>query len=373
MVMLIRGILYGLALIILVIVFFPRKLTRVLSDDDLGTGRPLLRATNASTPISQVQWVGTHNSASYQMMADVSLPGKLNGAISVDTLATLQKWIGFAQRQLGAWVLTQEYNVYDQLVMGVRALDLRVAYSERDKQYVYAHTLANARVEDVLENVKRFLRNYPSEFIIISSKPDWENRETMASPERGSEYLRIVNERFGSDVFLPYVPNESGALDKTTIGDAVKKGYRVLFSYSGPYEHVVEKERKWIWPSSIFTQSWITGSNKSEVFAHYEAIVNSRVPQEQLKQVSLFTTPDGESIRRAYVGRLNPFSELWSQGSGSVISDGIYTQQKWMCDLAQKNTQEATKSVNIWWMDAPQPEFVKLFNPLQLDQLQKFC
>src|SRR3990170_4159541 len=106
----IRGILYGLALIVLVIVFFPRKRARVLSDDDRGAGRSLATTTNASTPLSQVQWVDSHNSAIYQIMADVSLPEKLNGAISVDTLATLQKWIGFAQRQLGAWILTQEYS-----------------------------------------------------------------------------------------------------------------------------------------------------------------------------------------------------------------------------------------------------------------------
>lgn len=356
-----KGILYGFAFIVLVIVFFPRERTTSLSDDQVFSIK-----TNVSTPLNQVQWVGTHNSASYQMMGDVSLPGKLNGAISVDTLATLQKWIGFAQRQLGAWILTQEYNVYDQLAMGVRALDLRVAYSERDKQYVYAHTLANARVEDVLEDIKRFLRNYPNEFIIISSKPDWENRETMDSPQRGDEYLRLVKERLGSDAFLPYKEGNA-ALDKITVGDAVKKGNRILFSYNGLYSN--SGTQGWIWPFSIFTQSWISGSNQSEVFAHYQAIVDSEGAKEQLKQVSLFTTPDGESIRNAYVGRLNPFSKLWSQGSGSVISDGIYTQRKWMCDLAQKNAA-ATKSVNIWWMDAPQPEFVQLFNPLQLDKLK---
>ncbi len=311
---------------------------------------------NNNKKLNEIQFVGSHNSSSYKFISDVPLPGKLAGQYKVNTLNGIQKWCAICQRILAAWTFTQQYDVYDQLKLGVRALDLRVAFTGRE--YVYAHTLANEYTKVILGQIKTFIDENPDAFIIISSKPEWENRSTMETPEAIQGYLQLVGNILGSKL-LP----KSDTMP--TLGSALNNGHQVLFIYHGDTGGMTDN---WIWPSSTIYGTWYNESNMDRAYRTYSNDVANIIANNDMRfrQTYLVTTPDTDSIKDAYLGRINPFSSniitLWKQGTGSVISNGIYSQRKWLCQMLKNIGADKLKKVNIWWIDAPQSEFIMAVN-----------
>lgn len=94
----------------------------------------------------------------------------------------------------------QALSVYDQLVLGVRVFDIRVEESAR----VCHGILRTYKVDVVIEDVKRFLSETKTEFIIIEIRTEYQH----ADPP---DFDKFLIQQFGEVL----VPQDQGVFDKT--------------------------------------------------------------------------------------------------------------------------------------------------------------
>lgn len=116
--------------------------------------------------ITQLKLVGTHNSASYTV--NYALP------INTKIYLYLMKYTHYFGTSffVSRWVKCQDLTIYDQLKLGVRFLDLRVAYRESDNIFYCTHTFTCCKLVDVLSDIRRFIEKYNTEIILINVQID---------------------------------------------------------------------------------------------------------------------------------------------------------------------------------------------------------
>jgi 1-phosphatidylinositol phosphodiesterase len=118
----------------------------------------------------------------------------------------------------------QSYGIKDQLNMGVRFLDIRLQL--RDDKLAVVHSFVDQKLtfESVLEDIKTFMQENPSEYIIVSIKED-------ADPENSTLKFASVVENY----LRTYLPEDMLNTDSAvpeTLGNARGK-VSILSRYSG--------------------------------------------------------------------------------------------------------------------------------------------
>lgn len=340
----------GLALAVLIFTKMVRPRQAIPLSDQLG-GLTNAGQDDETLPINQLVLVGTHDSASYQILtSDPSAtfspsPSEFSGQLPANELTRLARHCNGCQRVLTNWTLTQQHTVGDQLKLGVRALDLRVARTT-DGRFVYAHTLPNEMATVVLDQVRQFLDDHPRAFLVIFSQADWQHQHTMVEP---TGYFRLVEKMLGRHRLLP-VESQYPVLK-----DALDQGHQVMFIYSGAPTAGGEG-MNWIWPPWTLDGVWIKESGALEAYRqqlkHFVPF-QEKSRQSPLTQLRLIATPDQSTI-------VDYYKNHWLRDSsvpGNLIQRGLKTQQEWLCDLI-KGQPAALEKVNIWWVDAPTPEFI---------------
>jgi hypothetical protein len=120
------------------------------------------------------------------------------------------------------WALTQHLNLYQQLVYGIRYLDLRVAWDEKRNKFRFHHSLWGDDFEAGLQQIKKFIDAYPKELVLIELD--------LTAP------AHLIKK--GTDLLLTYlkskqVPSSLGL--SGTYQDYVKSGKTVfIFSHADP-------------------------------------------------------------------------------------------------------------------------------------------
>ena len=68
------------------------------------------------------------------------------------------------------WSETQKLTITQQLMSGVRYLDMRVAYLKEEDDFRFAHGLHGSKLTTLLEEVRIFIKSHPKEVIFIEFK-----------------------------------------------------------------------------------------------------------------------------------------------------------------------------------------------------------
>ena len=63
------------------------------------------------------------------------------------------------------WFQTQDFSFYEQLMHGVRYIDVRVA--EMDGEFVLIHMFKCVNMREALLDVRRFLQEHPTEVVVL--------------------------------------------------------------------------------------------------------------------------------------------------------------------------------------------------------------
>ena len=114
------------------------------------------------SPLKDLVIAGSHNSGTFFL--------DLNMEISPDApseLGSISSVEGDLKSVIHNWSVTQSMTIYLQLLLGIRYLDLRVAYRAEDKKIRVVHGLFGWTIEEVLDEVNRFLAKYPKEIVIL--------------------------------------------------------------------------------------------------------------------------------------------------------------------------------------------------------------
>ena len=122
------------------------------------------------------------------------------------------------------WTVSQPgCSLYTQLMNGVRSLDLRVAFSyDKEPQLYLIHTFAVCKLEDAMDDIKKFVTSHPTELILMTVLPYYQIVD--------SNLQRIIEAHLG-----PFMlPNKHGndRFDKSqTVQAILASGYRIVARY----------------------------------------------------------------------------------------------------------------------------------------------
>lgn len=109
---------------------------------------------------------GTHDSGAYELYDEFG-PGtnpKLNELVEI-----ANKYGIPAFQLVKAWALAQNLTFYEQMMVGVRYFDLRCCFDVNTNQFRTCHMILGNPVQTLLNDVRRFMDEHPTEIVFIES------------------------------------------------------------------------------------------------------------------------------------------------------------------------------------------------------------
>lgn len=170
--------------------------------------------------LKQMLIPGTHDSASYGITPLSSFSPEKD---LPDWLKKIRDWAGsIPYLSIGAiaslWSKAQGYNIYTQLMGGIRYLDLRL--SNRNGDIWLSHSLYSVPIQDVLNDVKRFIASNPKEIIILDFNHLYEFDDSL-----NKKMATLLSDAFGSKM-----TNSSQGCD-ITVGQLWEADQQLLVFY----------------------------------------------------------------------------------------------------------------------------------------------
>lgn len=129
-----------------------------------------------NTYIKHLRMIGTHDSAAYQINHQFEIEGHFKLLNKMSRIPLIGQMVSKIIQTL---VITQNMSIKEQLNNGARFLDLRLAFDKKSNQFYLAHSFGCIDLNTVLLDIKEFIKTQQSEVIIISVKPDYQNRQSI--------------------------------------------------------------------------------------------------------------------------------------------------------------------------------------------------
>ena len=136
-----------------------------------------LSKKNENLTLNNLILPGTHNSASY----------KLN----LDNMYNLP----IVSHIIENWTLNQKWNIYQQLVNGVRMFDIDISYF--DSKFYTSHTFIAGELEELIEDLKKYNNRFGDIYILKFICRDIINNDNV------SNLANILINNFESRTILP--------------------------------------------------------------------------------------------------------------------------------------------------------------------------
>lgn len=188
--------------------------------------------------LARPDWMA-HPAVQRKRLYELTLPGSHHsGAYQVPDSEAGQGPFG---------VITQTLNISQQLMLGIRAFDMRVVWSVKANALYLSHGYITVPLKHALQDMRQFLDRYPREIIIINARKDLEMTEASnLKPlvDEESDALRVPGQTVHEAVFaelesllttfstLERLPaNES--LDNPLVSSLGDSGARALYFWEG--------------------------------------------------------------------------------------------------------------------------------------------
>lgn len=123
------------------------------------------------------------------------LPGTHNSACNKITLNNRFYKLPIISHIIKNWTLNQKLSIYEQLVNGVRMLDIDVSYI--DNKFYTTHTFIIDKLEDLIDQLKSYNEEYGDIYIIKFICRDNINNKNV------SDLADIINDIFNNKIILP--------------------------------------------------------------------------------------------------------------------------------------------------------------------------
>lgn len=192
-------------------------------------------------PLNRIAIPGTHDSGTYGLDTSSEYAPDDPG---------IRTWLGDGSGTKSLyvrWSRTQSLTVAEQLACGIRSLDLRIAtYGGDDDDIRITHGLWGPSLDDVLAQIKAFVRRYPKEIVLLHFKYNKSGILTKGSKGRLVQKLhaqlgdRLVHPRVGAAV----TPGALWAAQRQVVAlfddwiyddDAMSDSYREWFWRAGDH------------------------------------------------------------------------------------------------------------------------------------------
>jgi hypothetical protein len=217
------------------------------------------------TPLCRVALPGTHDSGTYVFNKDLgaspdhalttSIQEKLDflGGISDAILDTIYTRLS----------KTQSKSIREQLEMGVRYLDIRVAYHRDSGQYYTCHGVYCVDMKDVTAQVNDFLSANPKEIVIL----DINHLHDMNDQHNG--LIEDLLQTLGDKVAV-----RKQVHPHSKVKEYWNKGFQAVIFYQE--QSVTEGYDDKIWPRGYIWSPWPNTSDPVELHAKLSEYVDKR-------------------------------------------------------------------------------------------------
>ena len=301
------------------------------------------------TQINKIPLLGTHDSACYKLIHGNN-KDKLTRILDYARYAG-----GVVVSIIKEWTLTQKYSLYNQLSLGVRALDLRVTYDTITKGFYFTHTLFCIEARDALLEINRYINDNENVFIMILIKPDYQHKDTFDS-DINDNFKRLVNDVFGSKLILR---NDIFP----TLKECIYKKQHVLCSFTE--ENINGDNFGWIWGGQLFRGGWIQETDDEYFYQGIKNYVKYANNEHTVNHISIAKTPTTDIIKEDVKNRFT--KALFVENKVSLVhkklSNCLYTPQS-LFEYSKKqnsifqrlmtdsvNEHFSIKGITIWWID----------------------
>ena len=144
-------------------------------------------------PYNRIAIPGTHDSGTYGLISTYDRPA--NDAFAPDA----ESWVVKAGTFAGIaeiWAKAQDNNIYQQLVDGIRAIDLRPCV-EKNGNFRVCHSLYGPNMKDILRDVRKFADEHPSEILLLRFSNFSETAPKQMSEAKHDELLSLIKWELG--------------------------------------------------------------------------------------------------------------------------------------------------------------------------------
>lgn len=226
--------------------------------------------------LNRIYMIGTHDSCSSNVMFNISAPnisGPLNFVTTSPVKYLIEPWIN-------NWTITQEWSILNQLLNGVRFLDVRIA-NIGGIIYV-AHTFACSLFQSVLDQIKQFNKRFPNEVVIIELTYDYGHETPITNPVADQIVQNII----------------------TTFGTSLMKVSPTLPTYAdsltSPIVLIFDNPRfpAYCWSPIFFNSRWFNVTDSVTLIAQMNAWVNTLPLSNNFNVLSCVLTPDGGTVAK---------------------------------------------------------------------------
>ena len=193
------------------------------------------------------------------------------------------------------WGKAQSMSIYDQLFHGIRYLDLRVAYREKDKTIRILHGLYAWTVEQTSNDVNRFVSEFPNEIVIL----DFNHFYNM-SPSAHESLADSLRDSFDGII---RAPGKDGT--NVTLQEMWAKGEKVIILY---HDKGVIDAYPCFWPGDLICSPW---PNTADINHLMEFLENEykkpSCPKDVFKVTQAILTPQTSTLKHNLIGNLEDF------------------------------------------------------------------
>jgi len=125
--------------------------------------------------LNEIVVPATHDSGMYKIMPYIDVKSQ-NTLFNIIRKFYLIPYVKFV---VDKWVKTQNKSIYNQLKMGIRALDIRISYAKND--FYVTHILAGISFDKLMLEINQFFREdeNKNEYIIFEIRPDYDNKNNI--------------------------------------------------------------------------------------------------------------------------------------------------------------------------------------------------
>ncbi|CAN7984745.1 unnamed protein product [Ixodes pacificus] len=294
----------------------------VNSSSDLENWMANLPEQLHSVPLNYLTIPGSHNSCSYTISSQSEIaPDNPYGNKLLKLLGPIGKQI------LYSWSLTQNITTREQLQVGIRYFDLRIATKKdpADENLYLIHGLFGAVVDNFFVEVKEFLEGHRKEVILLHFQHFYNLTD--------ADHNRLLNKLTSN--FGPLMCQFTKDLNNLTLESLWRRGYQIIAFYR---HDTLAKYHPYLWPTDFIPNPWPNEDEVKQLVAFWDhTYLHERDPDKFLvlqgvgtPQPATVTMHICNSLRVYLVPKVNGALESWlsgkeggSHGCNVIMSDFV--------------------------------------------------
>ena len=182
------------------------------------------------------------------------------------------------------WSVTQTLNIYEQLMAGIRYLDLRVAFRAQNKEFRIVHGLYGCEIEEVMQDIKLFVTEHPKEIVIMDFNHFY-NMEDEAHHRLADSLLGMFGEILRN-------PGKDGA--NVTLQELWANEEKVIIFYQNSD---VVKSYPCFWSSNLICSPWANTADRKVLLEFLnEKCTRSNMPKDGFHVAQAIVTPQTSTL-----------------------------------------------------------------------------